>query len=48
MIPLSFLIIGGALVAFFWAVNNAQFENLDEPSFLPMEDKIEDEKKEEE
>lgn len=38
MIPLSFLILGGAVWAFFWAVNNDQFDDMDSPGLLPMSD----------
>lgn len=31
LIPLSLLLLGVGAWAFFWAVNNDQFENLDEP-----------------
>ncbi|MDF1779698.1 MAG: cbb3-type cytochrome oxidase assembly protein CcoS [Alcanivoracaceae bacterium] len=39
MIPLSLLILIGAIAAFFWAVNNDQFDDMDSPSMLPMTDK---------
>ena len=43
MIPLSLLILIGAVVAFFWAVNHDQFEDLDSPGLLPIaDDKVED------
>lgn len=38
MIPLSLLILIGAVVAFFWAVNHDQFEDLNSPSLLPIAD----------
>lgn len=40
LIPLSLLLLGVGAWAFFWAVNNDQFENLDEPgkSILDEED----------
>jgi cbb3-type cytochrome oxidase maturation protein len=38
MIPLSLLLLTGAVVAFFWAVNNDQFEDLDTPALLPLDD----------
>ena len=41
MIPLSFLILGGAIWAFFWAVNHDQFEDMDSPALLPMSDNTE-------
>lgn len=42
MIPLSFLILVGALWAFFWAVNNDQFDDMDSPGLLPMSDERDD------
>jgi cbb3-type cytochrome oxidase maturation protein len=38
MIPLSLLILIGAAVAFFWAVNHDQFDDMDSPGLLPMSD----------
>lgn len=38
MIPLSLLILVGAVAVFFWAVNHDQFEDLDSPGLLPMAD----------
>jgi cbb3-type cytochrome oxidase maturation protein len=43
MIPLSFLILLGAIIAFFWAVNHDQFEDMDSPALLPMSDDLEQE-----
>lgn len=31
LIPLAVLMLGAALVAFFWAVGHAQFDDLDSP-----------------
>lgn len=42
MIPLSLLILAGAVAVFFWAVNNDQFEDLDSPGLLPMADDPDD------
>lgn len=39
MIPLSLLILIGAVVAFFWAVNHDQFDDLDSPGLLPIADR---------
>lgn len=39
MIPLSLFILIGAIAAFFWAVNNDQFDDMDSPGMLPMTDK---------
>jgi cbb3-type cytochrome oxidase maturation protein len=38
MIPLSFVLLIGALVAFFWAVNNDQFDDMDTPGLIPLDD----------
>lgn len=38
MIPLSLLILVGAVAVFFWAVNHDQFEDLDSQGLLPMAD----------
>jgi cbb3-type cytochrome oxidase maturation protein len=39
MIPLSLLFLGGALAAFFWAVNHGQFDDLDTARLLPLLDR---------
>lgn len=46
MIPLSFLILLGAGAAFFWAVNHHQFDDMDSPAQLPIDDADKDEHKE--
>jgi len=38
MIPLSLLVLLGAVIAFFWAVNHGQFDDLETPAFLPLDD----------
>ena len=38
MIPLSLLFVGFAAVVFFWAVDNDQFEDMDTPGLLPLDD----------
>jgi len=38
MIPLSILLLIGAGIAFFWAVDHDQFEDMDTPRLLPLED----------
>lgn len=38
MIPLSILLLIGAGVAFFWAVDHDQFDDMDTPRLLPLED----------
>ena len=38
LIPLSIVLVGAAVWAFFWAVNKGQFEDLDEPARSILED----------
>lgn len=38
MIPLSLLLLAGAAAAFFWAVDHDQFDDMDTPSLLPLDD----------
>ena len=38
LIPLSLLVLAGAVWAFFWAVNHDQFDDLDTPGLLPLDD----------
>ena len=38
MIPLSLVLLGGAIAAFFWAVDHDQFDDMDTPSLLPLDD----------
>ena len=38
MIPLSILLLIGAGIAFFWAVEHDQFDDLDTPKLLPLLD----------
>lgn len=38
MIPLSILFALGAGIAFFWAVDHDQFDDLDTPKFMPLLD----------
>ena len=38
MIPLSIVLLGGAAFAFFWAVDHDQFEDMDTPGLLPLDD----------
>lgn len=38
LIPLSLLLLGVGAWAFFWAVNNDQFENLDESAKSILDD----------
>jgi len=39
MIPLSILVLIGAGIAFFWAVDNGQFDDLETPALLPLLDR---------
>lgn len=38
LIPISILLLIGAGVAFFWAVEHDQFEDMNTPGLLPLED----------
>ena len=38
LIPLSILLAVGALIAFFWAVDHGQFDDLDTTGLLPLTD----------
>ena len=38
MIPLSLLLLARAIAAFFWAVDHKQFDDLEIPALLPLED----------
>ena len=38
LIPLSVLVLVGAGVALFWAINRGQFDGLDTPALLPVVD----------
>lgn len=38
LVPISLLLIGLAVWAFFWAVDNDQFDDLDTPAFLILDD----------
>ncbi len=38
MIPLSLLLLAGAALAFFWAVDHDQFADLETPGLLPLDD----------
>jgi len=42
MIPLSIALLIGAGIAFFWAVDHDQFDDMDSPGLLPLEDLPED------
>ncbi len=36
LLPVSLLLVGAALWSFFWAVDNAQFDDLESPSMMPL------------
>jgi len=38
LIPLSLVLLGGAVWAFFWAVDHDQFDDMDTPALLPLDD----------
>lgn len=38
LIPISIILLGAAVWAFFWAVNRGQFENLEDPAELALEE----------
>jgi cbb3-type cytochrome oxidase maturation protein len=38
LIPLALVLLLGAVWAFFWAVDHGQFDDLDTPALLPLDD----------
>jgi cbb3-type cytochrome oxidase maturation protein len=38
LIPISLVLLGVAVWAYFWAVNHAQFDDLDTPALTPLSD----------
>ena len=40
LVPLSIVLAGAAIWAFFWAVNQGQFEELDEPARAILDDDL--------
>ncbi|HEU4664263.1 MAG TPA: cbb3-type cytochrome oxidase assembly protein CcoS [Dokdonella sp.] len=38
LIPVSLVLLGLAVAAFFWAVDDAQFDDLDTPALAPLVD----------
>lgn len=36
LIPISLVLLGLAVAAFFWAVDHAQFDDLDTPALAPL------------
>ncbi len=43
LIPLSLVLVGVALWAFFWAVRNGQFDDMDSPALSILDDVTDDE-----
>ncbi|MGB0133571.1 cbb3-type cytochrome oxidase assembly protein CcoS [Dokdonella sp.] len=42
LIPISLILLGLGIWAFFWAVNHSQFDDLDTPALTPLSDGSED------
>ncbi len=38
LIPVSLVLLGVAVAAFFWAVDDAQYDDLDTPALAPLVD----------
>jgi len=38
LIPLSLVLLVAGVWAFFWGVNNSQFDDLDTPALMPLSD----------
>lgn len=38
MIPISLILVAGGALAFFWAVDRNQFDDLDESARLPLDE----------
>ncbi len=38
LIPLSLMLLVTSVWAFFWGVNNAQFDDLETPALMPLSD----------
>ena len=36
LVPVSLVLVGAALGAFFWATNDGQFEDLESPGLAPV------------
>lgn len=41
LIPISLVLLGVGVWAFFWAVNHAQFDDLDTPALTPLSEDAE-------
>jgi cbb3-type cytochrome oxidase maturation protein len=40
MIPLSLALLVGAIIAFFWAVDHDQFDDMETPGLLALDDDV--------
>jgi len=40
LIPISLLLLGIGVAAFFWAVDDAQFDDLDTPGLMPLAEDV--------
>jgi cbb3-type cytochrome oxidase maturation protein len=38
LIPLSFVLLAAGVYAFFWAIDHAQFDDLETPALMPLAD----------
>lgn len=38
LVPVSLILVGAALYAFFWAVDSGQFDDLDTPGFAAIDE----------
>jgi cbb3-type cytochrome oxidase maturation protein len=38
LIPLSIVLLGAGVAAFFWAIDHAQFDDLETPALMPLTD----------
>jgi cbb3-type cytochrome oxidase maturation protein len=36
LIPLSLVLLGAGVYAFFWAIDHAQFDDLETPALMPL------------
>lgn len=43
MIPLALVLLVAAGIAFFWATNHGQFDDMDSPGLMPMSDNLPEE-----
>ena len=40
LIPISLVLLGIGVAAFFWAVDGAQFDDLDTPALMPLAEDV--------